>query len=266
MIAIRPCTISDLLKIGHLQPAEWEDIIPWFEFYCNNPFCFPVIVEHDHSIIGIGTAISNGNSGWLAQIVVDEKHRGKGIGYEITDHLKRTLQSAGAETIHLIATELGFPLYEKMGFETITEYAFFRGTSKGYHPHSNIRSFQKTDLPRITELDQIVSGEERMRMLEKFSSNIMVFEKNNNITGYFFQDFGEGMIIASDQEAGIELLKRKLQSGKIKTVIPVENHHCISFLKDIGFEHYNSAKRMILGKNFKWRPECIYSRAGGYYA
>lgn len=226
-----------------------------------------MVVEDNHSIIGIGTAISNGESGWLAQIVVDEKHRGKGIGYEITDHLIKLLRSAGAGIIHLIATAMGFPLYKKMGFKTITEYAFFRGTFKSEnHYHPNIRPFANNDLARITEIDQIVSGENRMQMLERFSTNILVFEKNKDITGYFYQDFGEGMIIATDQEAGIELLKMKLQSGKIKTVIPVENKSCIAYLKEIGFEHYNSAKRMILGEDFKWKPECIYSRAGGYYA
>jgi N-acetylglutamate synthase-like GNAT family acetyltransferase len=267
MTPIRPCTPGDLPKIHHLQPEGWEDITPWFRFYCNHSFCYPVVVEHNQSIIGIGTAISNGNSGWVAQIVVDHNHRGKGIGYEITGHLIKSLRSTGAGTIHLIATEMGFPLYKKMGFQTITEYAFFRGTlKKGYHPHYNIRPFQITDLSRITDLDQSMSGENRMQMLDKFSANILVFEKNKEITGYFYQDFGEGMIIATNKEAGIELLKMKLQSGKIKTVIPVENKHCITFLKKIGFEHYNSAKRMILGENFKWKPECIYSRAGGYYA
>jgi len=267
MTNIRNCTLNDLPKIHHLQPDEWEDIIPWFRFYCNNPFCHPVVAEDNHAIIGIGTAISNGNSGWLAQIIVEENHRGKGIGYAITKHLIQTLQLSGAGTIHLIATEMGFPLYVKMGFQKITEYAFFRGTwNNEYHRHPNIRPFKKTDLALITELDQKVSGENRMPMLEKFSTNILVYEKNNHISGYFFQDFGEGMIIASDQEAGIELLKLKLQSGKIKTVIPVENKSCISFLKGIGFEHYNSAQRMIHGSDFHWKPECIYSRAGGYYA
>ncbi len=267
MANIRPCTLSDLDRIHHLQPAEWEDIIPWFRFYCNNSFCHPVVWEDNHSIIGIGTAISNGQSGWLAQIVVDENHRGKGIGYQITDHLIKSLKSTGAVTVHLIATIMGFPLYQKMGFKTITEYDFFRGIWNGeHHQHPDIRPFKKADLTRIYELDFSVSGEKREQMLEKFSTNIFVFEKNNQISGYFFKDFGEGMIIASYQETGIELLKMKLQSGKIKTVIPVENKPCISFLKEIGFEHYSTSKRMILGEDPDWKPECIYSRAGGFYA
>jgi len=267
MSPIRPCTLSDLTKIGHLQPDGWEDIIPWFRFYCKNSFCSPVVVEDNQSVIGIGTAISNGYSGWLAQIVVDENHRGKGIGYDITDHLIQILRSGGARTIHLIATDMGFPLYKKMGFQTITEYLFFRGTYKvDKHQHDNIRPYHKKDLTRIIKIDQSVSGENRMKMLEKFSSNILVFKKNNNITGYFYQDFGEGMIIALNQESGIELLKLKLQSGKIKTVVPAENDLCVEFLEEIGFEHYTTSRRMILGKDFDWKPECIYSRAGGYYA
>lgn len=162
---------------------------------------------------------------------------------------------------------MGFPLYERMGFKTITEYAFYRGIwNDEYHQYPCIRPFENSDLARITELDQRVSGENRLQVLEKFFTNVLVFEENKHITGYLFQDFREGMIIASDQKAGIELLKLKLQSGKYKTVIPVKNKYCISFLKEIGFEHYNSDHRMILGQDFNWKPECIYSRADGYYA
>jgi len=35
-------TIEDLDEIRNLQPQDWSDIIPEFEFYIQSPFCSPI--------------------------------------------------------------------------------------------------------------------------------------------------------------------------------------------------------------------------------
>jgi len=51
-----------------------------------------------------------------------------------------------------------------------------------------------------------------------------------------------------------------------KAVIPSENQIGIDFLKKNGFIlSETKGKRMILGKNIDWKPECIFSRIGGNY-
>ena len=67
---------NDLNKITTLQPEDWKDIINPFSFYIQNPYCYPVKFIHKKNIVGLGCGIVNGNTSWLAHIIVDKKIRG----------------------------------------------------------------------------------------------------------------------------------------------------------------------------------------------
>ena len=50
-----------------------------------------------------------------------------------------------------------------------------------------------------------------------------------------------------------------------KAVIPDANQEGQRFLRRNGFEEYNSASRMVFGKEVNWVPESVFSRVGGFY-
>lgn len=75
----------------------------------------------------------------------------------------------------------------------------------------------------------------------------------------------EGTIIAGTKQAGLTLLQFKHIQGKRRTVLPEENQAGWDILKSTGFEYKTKAPRMALGEKIKWKPELIFSRAGGFY-
>ena len=85
----------------------------------------PVKISIENKIIGIGTGIVFGNTAWLAHIIVNPEFRRRGIGRKIVIELLNIIKNTGCETVSLIATELGCPIYEKAGFIEQTKYAFF---------------------------------------------------------------------------------------------------------------------------------------------
>ena len=90
-------------------------------------------------------------------------------------------------------------------------------------------------------------------------------EDGLNISGFFLPEFGEGLIIADNVRAGIELLKMKHSIKRCNTVLPQENKAAIEFLIHNGFHKYSTVSRMILGEDIAWQPNLIFSRVGGYY-
>src|SRR5665648_764683 len=76
-------TIDDLDEIRNLQPQDWSDIIPEFEFYIQSSFCSPIKTKIDDKIVGIGASIIFKNTSWIAHIIVDSEYRNKGIGAQI---------------------------------------------------------------------------------------------------------------------------------------------------------------------------------------
>ena len=244
-------TYDDLLEIAGLQPDGWNDIITEFRSYIQYEFCNPVKVKIENKIIGIGTSIMFENSGWLAHIIVDKAWRNKGIGFMITGSLIKDLRHNSIDTILLIATELGEPVYKKAGFRIVSDYIFFKREKPWIKmPVSEKIMPYKDDFYKgIIGLDKNISGENRERLIKRYLKNSSVFIENNEVTGFYLPGLGEGLIFADNPEAGIELMKLKYSKAD-KAVLPSENIAGIEFLERNGFVRADTkGKRMILGSD-----------------
>lgn len=261
---MEPIMESDLQYLRELQPEGWPDITPVFINYLRRPFCTPVKVMSERKIVAIGAGISWGKTAWLAHIIVAPEHRNKGIGGSLVGQLLHSLQNSGCETISLIATDMGYPVYKKAGFIEQTEYVFFEKETplKDIALSEEIIRLPAAKTQEIMVLDQTASGENRSNLLTDELNNCYVYLKKGRTLGYYLPGLGEGLIIANDNTAGIELMKLKY-SITSKGSLPAENKDGIKFLKDNGFRETKTVKRMIWGKEFLWHPVQIYSRIGG---
>lgn len=267
-VRIREFKIEELDTIVYLQPEGWGDIKYYFKFYYDSPFCFPIVALESDRIIGLANGLKNKTTGWLSHIIVANKYRGKGIGYRLTKEVMRNLTSLGCESQLLIATELGEKVYTKLGFKTTSIYNFYIVnqliTTIDY---GNIRRYESKDLEELMLLDFDISGEYREHMITKFLTTGWIYHdsRNGKLSGYFLPDLGDGVILARNDLAGIELLKLKHSLKKCKTVLPDENKDGQKFLTDNGFELQNTAKRMVWGDEVNWIPQGVFCRIGGFY-
>jgi GNAT superfamily N-acetyltransferase len=257
---LNPADISELIKF---QPSDWPDIIPFFRFYHEASFCQPVKDVINKKIIGVGTVIYHKNTAWLAHIIVHPDYRCRGIGTDITRALITSAQSVGYRTILLIASEMGVPVYRKLGFETVTEYFIFRGGKmpKDLPARHKTIPFNDSYADRILALDYMASGEDRSKLIIPHLTSSLLFCHVNTLSGFYLPTLGEGLIVADRPEAGLVLLGMKNNTDRI--VMPAGNKQAIGFLTDSGFSMSLKGTRMLLGAKINWQPEMIYSRIGG---
>lgn len=255
---------TDLDLLPDLQPDGWGDITPGFDFYTKSSFCFPIKIVSDNKIVGIGTTIIHHEVAWLAHIIVHNEHRKKGIGKLITETLVDSLQSKNCETIYLLATDLGAPVYEKCGFETETEYLFFKDikSENGLEIPAGIAPYTEKFKEQIESIDKITSGEERMFHLEDHLQNGFVHSEDGIVSGFYLPTFGDGLIIATNTSTGLELLKFHLNSNE-KLVFPKDNSAATNYLYERGYKETVTGKRMRLGKKRAVNLKNIYNRIGG---
>ena len=255
---------TDVNFISDLLPFGWEDVVSIIDWYTHNSFCYPVKVCIDKKIIGIGTAIVHNKTAWLAHIIVHTDHRNQGIGKDITQTLVDTSFSKGCETIYLLATDLGEPMYRKIGFETETEYMIFTCESSGgnFESDENIVEIKSDFNKQILDLDRQVSGEDRILVLEQHLSDGYIYLIDNEVQGFYMPNLGNGLIIAATNTAGEELMKLRLRS-KDFAAFPVDNTNGITFMKQNNFKEDRSEKRMRLGMKRNWQPQNIYNSIGG---
>lgn len=256
---------TDLKNIISLQPEGWQDIIPFFKFYVNSPFCYPVKIKIKDKIAGIGTSIVFKNTAWLAHIIVHPDYRNGGLGSTIVNDLIEQIKNLRCSTVFLIATEMGEPIYRKAGFETDTEYIFLKeGIVKNEVVLSKeIIPYDESYKNMILILDEKVSGEIRKAILLDHLPGSKLFVKQDILLGYYLPTLGEGLIVANDTEAGIELMKIKYSTIN-KASLPIDNKAGVEFLLKNNFVKTRKAMRMRLGKKITWYPDKLYSRIGGH--
>ncbi len=260
---LQPLKHIDLPFLSDVQPQDWPDITPYFDYYTSTSFCFPFKVLLDGKLAGVGTTILHDEVAWLAHIIVAPEHRNKGIGKFITQELVDFSKSKNCSTILLIATDLGAPVYEKIGFETDTEYLFFKDLSS--FPLANtldIHPFIPEYKNQLLKLDLETSGENRSMQLEAYLAEALVYKRNENIEGFYLPSLNEGLIVANTVVAGIELIKYRSQT-RDRISFPIENKSAREFLYQQGYQEFKTAKRMWLGTKRPWNATQLYNRIGG---
>lgn len=259
---IKPLEQSDVPLVFELQPPGWE-IMSVIDFYTKADFCFPIKITIDDKIIGIGTTILHKDVAWLAHIIVHDHYRNKGVGRLITQTLIERADAARCKTIYLLATEMGEPVYTKLGFEAETEYLSFKGEKiTGDTADDNIVSYKSEYADQISKLDRQVSGEERWFHLEPYLSDGFVYLHDTNVMGYYLPTLGDGLIVARTEVAGEALMKLRMIT-KDFAVFPSENVLATAIMARHNFNFFRTQKRMRLGKQRDWQPANIYNRIGG---
>lgn len=261
---IEPLTKKDLDHLAPLQPQGWPDIKPALQFYLASPFCHAVKISKHNQMMGIGAGIVFGKTAWLAHIIVGPEFKGKGLAHKMVSHLLEKLTALECESVSLIATDLGYPIYEKAGFKKQTDYVFFKKESPlaPFEDSPRIIAFSPDDQKEMFKLDQAISGEDRRLIFSGKCESAWLYRENNQVTGIYLPDLGEGMIIAKNSRAGTALMKKKYRAVG-NAVLPVDNGAGIEFLMENGFTETLRAARMIWGKPFVWQPDQIYSRIAG---
>jgi GNAT superfamily N-acetyltransferase len=134
----------------------------------------------------------------VGMMLVAARHGRRGLGRALMEHL---LAEAGDATVTLVATDLGEPLYDKLGFRTIRRSAAFTGrfraapaagtgTDSRTADNSKMRTRPATttaDMASIIDVDKSAFGADRshlLRRLPAFAEQLLVLETEHGITGF----------------------------------------------------------------------------------
>ncbi len=255
---------SDINKLPFIQPPTWYDIRPIHEFYFQASYCYTYKVELGNEMVGAGTVIIHDDVAWLAHILVHENHRKKGIGRAISEYVLNVALNQGIKTVYLKATDLGTPIYAKIGFEVETEYLIYKEFTIDTNPptDTHIQSYKSEYMEDVLALDKRISGENRIDDLHSYLKSAFVYLNNKTIEGVYFPECGEGLIIAENARAGTALMYKRLQAKDV-VLFPQENTNAKAFMDGLNIKPKGRIKRMIYGERRPTQLSGIYNRIGG---
>ncbi len=261
MLRIRQILESEIHQLQNFPPEDWNlDLPKLFSFHFGHSYFYPAVAEVDGRIVGCGIDMIHGAIGWLGTIIVLPEYRRQGIGQRITNHFIDYNRSKGCVSHLLIASEMGEPVYRKLGFEINSTYVFYKRDSIAQTRHiSNVREMRQEDFLLVKELDREVTGECRFQFIERFFSTGLVYTTDTStvITGFYLPDFGRGLIMARNADAGIELMKLQLNRGITTAIVPSANTLAREYLISEGFQEY----RYCPSNDIRERPKLAANNA-----
>ncbi len=276
-----PVTIRPMRQ-GDVEPAAdvmigggWGDRRRFLAFTVAHPGCVPFVAEVDGRIAGTGVATVNGPVGWVGMIFVDEALRGRGLGTALTAAVMDTLERAGCVSMALLASPLGRPIYERLGFAAEMDYRLLVASAGPGHSEadddvptlgdgaSHLRAYTPTDLAAIAALDRAATGEDRAHLLRDVVGpdvTVVAVRASGELVGYDSRvPWGTHPTIAAAVPDGIRLLEARRRmtrpGGDVRTAIPEVNRVGLTTLENLGWQAERGLTRMIRGAPIAWRPE-----------
>jgi len=178
--APQACALSDSEGWG-FDVSDFKrilDLWPGGSFVC----------EEKGRIIGMLTTATYVRSGWIGNVVVEERFRSSGLGSVLVcrglDHLQR--QKMEAVLLYSYKGLEGF--YRRFGFRELDSYECYRGRIKARGKRICAERMCKDDLDDVRELDARRFGDDRSRLLERllrdFPETSLVHRSGDRLMGY----------------------------------------------------------------------------------
>ncbi|MGZ3583903.1 MAG: GNAT family N-acetyltransferase [Ktedonobacterales bacterium] len=260
--------------VALLMRGGWSHNRKSYAFYLGYAHCMPFVVEDaGGAIVGTGVATRYGASGWLGQILVAPEARGQGVGTLIARTLMAHLKEQGCRSLLLAASDLGRPIYAKLGFVEDGTYHLLqktRAAGSDVAPislaASTIRRIVADDLAAICALDAVATGEDRAELLRAFGPNGWVLpdegSRGERIGGYAIRSaWGPYGVVATNARNARLLIEHASAvegADDMTAWLHSSNIGGRAAFEAAGYAEVRSVTRMVYGQCVAWHPELVW--------
>ena len=265
-----------------MSSGEWPGRASFLEWALSNPAIDPLVGILDGRIAATGMGIRNGGPagpiGWVGMIFVDPSLRRRGLGEAITEAVCDRLQESGCATFALIASNLGRPVYARMGFRIDAWYQVWEAAPTSVEPGvpagTTLRRAGAADLEPIAELDRRATGEGRAAVIERLLDRAWVLEtETGSLLAYLAQAQADcaAIVAPNSRDAGVMLdLLRNLGQGRavavraalVRALDGEVDPAASAFLAARGWTPTFEAPRMLRGPSIEWNPSLLWGILG----
>jgi predicted N-acetyltransferase YhbS len=225
------------------------------------------VADLDGELVGVAAGADFGASGWVGGVAVAPERRRAGLGGALTEAVVRQLRERQAVTVQLLATELGRPVYERLGFVAEAEYRTLAGPpaprpAAPVAAAGGVRAGRPADRAAVLALDRLATGEDRSRLLDALWPAGCLVAGDGDPRGFHLASpwRNGGATVAGDPDAGLALLEavRRGDSGEVSVSLPAGNRAGLLALAAAGFRERSGTTRMCLGPPLPWRPASVF--------
>jgi hypothetical protein len=210
---------------------------------------------------GVLGATDYGLFAYLGMMTVRRELQRRGVGTALMTQVMTWAESEGKDLLRLDATDAGYPLYRRFGFQVVDQATAYRpslvpwadGTAG---PPYTVRTLALDDLPAVAGMDRPIFGADRTHLLEALFRDfpgrfLGAFDSSGRIQGFLVaQNRRLGPWVAHTPVAAEALLRFAGTlpfSGKPLLVVPEMNSDAGELLPRFGFDVERVGRHMQCG-------------------
>jgi ribosomal protein S18 acetylase RimI-like enzyme len=222
-----------------------------------------LVIREGGRAIAFVTAIRYERSGWIGNLLVHKRQRGRGLGTLLMATALGALVTAGTETVWLTASADGRPVYERLDFVPVDCIRRWRG-------RGDVRDDSPTgaaDLDDVIRRDGAAWGDKRASILRTVAEQGRVVADGR---GFLVVQRGAAGIqlgpwSCDDAPAAAALLTAALDlvggGREVFLDVPSANGAATALLRERGFAPCGETLLMWRGRRPDYRPELVYALA-----
>lgn len=256
---LRPMTVADVPKVLDLFPrVGWkyagEQLQANISWGGQGSFC----LEDNDRLVGTANVVTYGSDlAWVGMVVVDPDYQRRGLARRLMVACMDYCETNHIRTVMLDASELGYGLYDDLGFHPLYRIESWTGVPQNLTGSDHIRPMTVDDLPAVAALDAQLFGLPRypiLRWLQQFGGWVDTI--NGQVNGYIFAHAAHtgrvGAWYHRDAEGANALLQAALLSfageAEVRLDIPASNEHARALAARYGLSTQRGCIRMLWGQ------------------
>jgi GNAT superfamily N-acetyltransferase len=215
------------------------------------------VAEQAGILLGMVGAVTYGAFAYIGLMVVWPEFQGRGIGRLLMKRLLGWLDQRGTPSL-LDATEMGYPLYKKMGFvETDLSSVYIQDQPVGRQSSASpVYRLQPGDLDELVAFDTPLFGADRRNVLRVMmrdypGGTLATRDEAGRISSYLIiRDSRLSPWMALDPASAERVLQEALDStlpGHPVALVPGVNQAGLEILERYGFRFKRSCRHMQRG-------------------
>lgn len=263
---LRKLTIGDVSAAQALSTeAGWNQTVDDWRMLIELSPQSCIAIEIEGEVASSATLTCYGPKlAWIGMVLTKIKYRGRGYAMRLLQECLRLADEMKIESVKLDATNLGQPLYEKLGFRAEQPVERWWRAGRQHTANSSTPSPVAVDWKSA---DTDAFGANRSALLTKLAQRKAPLTIDD---AYLLTRSGReisylGPSVCSSQATARKLIEHALEepsSGGWLWDLLAANQPAVALAKELGFEPKRHLLRMVRGKDVRGNEKAIYALAG----
>ncbi len=262
-VRLRELTADDIEPVNAMLLAAFPNSTPYGprlrEFHGAN-VGYTLLAEDDGVLIGMGTLLDYGRSGYIAHVGVDPARQSRGVGRQLMEGLLAESKRRRHRFVELQSTDAGYKLYLALGFVVARDTIAYGG-GRPQELETGVAGAWPEDRAAVAAFDAHAFGADRSSTVAQWfadpEATLLLHREGRRITGFIAARRGRiGPWLATNDRVAGRLIDALLVRRGDELPVFAASDASDRILSTRGFTELGRNRHMIWGaRRIPSRPQ-----------